>query len=92
MELMIRTNHVPDVVPTIVGQMWFDTVTRVLYLASACTLVADWVPIGGPGSGIGAVLSGHGVPVANPGVSNAIYTDLDTEEMYYWNNELVAWR
>jgi len=46
MELMIRTNHDPDVVPTWVGQFWMNITPPVrLFVAAACTAVGDWTPI-----------------------------------------------
>lgn len=38
----------------------------------------------GGGGGSGSVLSGSGAPVADPGVSSAIYFDEDTGVQYNW--------
>lgn len=45
---------------------------------------------GAGGGGTGSVLNGHGAPSANPGVSAALYTDLDTGNLWSWNG--AAWQ
>jgi hypothetical protein len=39
---------------------------------------------GGGGSGGGTILTGAGAPVADPGVTNAVYTDTNTGNIYSW--------
>lgn len=43
---------------------------------------------GGSGSvptGVGGYTQGHGVPSATPAVSPALYTDLDSGNLFYWD-------
>lgn len=42
-------------------------------------------------SSSGAVLCGHGAPVADPGVSCAIYYDLDQGDVYKWRDSTGDW-
>lgn len=46
---------------------------------------------GGATEGGGYILSGHGAPVDPPGGDYAIYYDLDSSILYYWNDETAAW-
>lgn len=63
----------------------FCPVTTDPYEIAELQLLCEINAVAGTGGGgSGSVLSGAGAPVADPGVSNAIYTDTTTGNQWYW--------
>lgn len=64
--------------------------TQLIALQKILQQLRETTISGGAGS-TASVTAGHGAPSTDPGVSAALYYDLDTNVQYQWNDESGAW-